>query len=113
MSGQVWCKLRNDGTVATVLVPMWQSSAWWGIFTPDGVYFIEEVVDWVWLPKGEHSLFFTGSDPSSKDVVPPIWPVLAVRVCFSADGDRRRIPLRDYVFKEVVCAACRSHSWHR
>jgi len=45
---------------ATVLVPLWRSSTWWGLLAPYGVHFFEEVVDWVWLPRGEHNLFVLG-----------------------------------------------------
>ena len=110
--GRVWRKLRGDGTVATVLVPLWRSSTWWGLLAPDGVHFCEEVVDWVWLPRGEQSLFVPGSGPGGKDVVPPDWPVMAVRVDFSPGGDRRRIPLHERCV-QGGCDACRSHAWHR
>jgi hypothetical protein len=110
--GRVWRKLRGDGTVATVLVPLWRSSTWWGLLAPDGVHFSEEVVDWVWLPRGEHSLFVPGSGPGGKDVVPPDWPVMAVRVDFSPGGDLRRIPLHERCV-QGGCDACRSHAWHR
>ena len=110
--GRVWRKLRHDGATATVLVPLWQSATWWGLLAPDGAHFSDEVVDWVWLPRGDSSLFVPGSGPGGKDVVPPDWPVMAVRVDFSAGGDLRRIPLRDRCV-HGGCVACRSSTWHR
>ena len=38
---------------------------------PDGVHFSEELIDWVWLPRREHNLFVSCSDPGGKDVVSP------------------------------------------
>jgi hypothetical protein len=92
-----------------MLVPLWQSSAWWGLFALGGVHFAEEVVDWVWLPKGGHNLFVPSSSPGGKDVVPPQWPVMAIRVDFLAGKDRRRIPLRDRCV-HGGCDDYRSHS---
>ena len=46
--GLMWRKLQNDGAIATVFVPWWQTSTWWGLFALDGVNFAEEVVVWVW-----------------------------------------------------------------
>jgi len=95
MLGRVWRKRQNDGDIATMVVPVWQSSTWWGLFARDGVHFAEEVVDWVWLRKEEHILFVLGSSPGGKDVVSHDWYEFAVRVDFSVGGDRHRIPLRD------------------
>jgi hypothetical protein len=91
---RVWGKLQNDEAIATTIVPLWQTFTWWGLFVPYGLHFVEEVVDRVWLPIWEHSIFVPGSSPGGTDVVAPNWPMLTVRVDFSAGGDRRRIPLR-------------------
>ena len=71
MLGRACRKLLNDGAISTVVVPLWQSSTWLGLFDPDGVHFAKEVVDWVWFPREEHIFFVTGSCPGGKDVVPP------------------------------------------
>jgi hypothetical protein len=110
--GRVWRKLKHDGATATVLVPLWESATWWGLVVPDGAHFSEEVVDWVWLPRDDPNLFVPGSAPGGQEIVPPDWPVMAVRVDFSAGGDRRRIPLRGRCI-HGGCDACRCRSWHR
>jgi hypothetical protein len=112
MIGRVWRKLRHDGAAASVLVPRWESATWWGLVLPDAAHFSEEVVDWVWLPRKDPGLFIPGGAPGGRDVLPPEWPFMAVRVDFSPGADRRRIPLRDRCI-HGGCAACRSLSWHR
>ncbi len=68
--------------------------------------FFEEVVDLVWLTRGDPNLFVLGSGPGGRDVVPPDWPYMAVRDDFSAGGDRRRIPLRNMCV-HGGCSVCR------
>ena len=110
--GRVWRKLRNDGAIATVLVPLWQLSTWWGLLAPNGVYFFEKVIDWVWLSRGERNLFVSSSSPGGKDVVLPDWSVMAIRVYFPSGADLHRISLHDRCV-QGGCDACRSRSWHR
>jgi hypothetical protein len=112
MIGRVWRKLRQERVVATVIVPLWESSTWWGLVVPDSVHLADEVVDWVWLDRSDPDLFVHGSAPGGRAVVPPDWPLLAVRVDFSEAGANRRISLRDRCLKGG-CGVCRSISWHR
>ena len=79
---------------------------------PDAIHFAEAVVDWVWLPRSEPSLFVPGVGPAGRDVTPPDWPIMAVRVDFSVGTTLRRIPLRDRCVRGG-CDACRSLKWHR
>jgi hypothetical protein len=74
---------------------------------PDAIYFTEAVVDWVWLPKMEPTLFVPGVGPNGRDVTPPDWPFMAVRVDFSDGATLRRIPLRER-WVRGGCDACRS-----
>ncbi len=69
--GRVWRKLRNDGTTTTVLVPLWQSSTWWGLMAPDGVYFSMEVIDWVWHPRGSTTFLFQVQVPAVRTLSRP------------------------------------------
>jgi hypothetical protein len=91
MIGRVWRKLRHEHVVATVIVPLWESSTWWGLVVPDAAHLANEVVDWVWLDRSDPDLFVPGSAPGGRAVVPPDWPLLAVRVDFSEAGALRRI----------------------
>jgi len=61
--GRVWRALREQQAVATLLVPMWESSIWWHLVVPDGPHLSEYVVDWMWLPKGDPDLFIGGKTP--------------------------------------------------
>ena len=98
--------------MATVIVPLSESSTWWGLVVPDSVHLADEVVDWVWLDRSDPDLSVHGSAPGGRAVVPPDWPLLAVRVDFSEAGANRRISLRDRCLKGG-CGVCRSISWHR
>ena len=98
--------------MATMIVPLWESSIWWGMVVPDSLHLDYEVVDWVWLVCSDPDLFVPGSAPGGRAVVPPDWPLLAVRVDFSEAGANRRISLRDRCLKGG-CGVCRSISWHR
>jgi hypothetical protein len=111
MVGRVWRKLQHDGVTATMLIPAWESATWWRLLVPDGVHFAEAVVDWVWLPRSDPDLFVPGTAPG-RTIEPPDWPVMAVRIDFSAGGDRRRIPLRNRCLRGG-CSACGSRTWHR
>ncbi len=68
---RVWRKLRNDGTTTTVLVPLLQSSTWWGLLAPDGVHFSEEGIDWDLLPKGRTTFSFQVQVPAVRTLSRP------------------------------------------
>ncbi len=46
--------------MATVIVPLWESSTWWGLVVLDAAYLAKEVVDWVWLDMSDPDLFVPG-----------------------------------------------------
>ena len=98
--------------MATVIVPIWESSTWWGLAVPDFAHLANEVGDWVWLDMSDPDLFVPGSAPGGRAVVPPDGPLLAIRVDFSEAGAHRRIPLFDRCLKGG-CGACRSTARHR
>jgi len=64
-------KLKHDGDVTTMLVTLWECVTWWGLAVPDAAHFSEEVVDWVWLPRGNPSLFIPGGAPGGRNILPP------------------------------------------
>ena len=110
--GRVWRSLLEQGAVATILVPLWQSATWWLLIAPDAIHLSEFVVDWMWLPRTRQDLFLGGCAPG-RAVYPPDWPVMALRVDFSP-GRRIRCPLSKR--QRCVyggCSACWSSSWHR
>jgi hypothetical protein len=104
--------LERDVAIATLLVPLWDSATWWTLIVPDEIYFADAVVDWVWLFKTDASLFVPGIGPGGRDIVPPDWPIMAVRVDFLAGTDLRRISLWGSCVRGDF-DACRSLTWHR
>ncbi len=60
---------------------------------PAVIHFAEAVVDWVWLPMLEPNLFVPGVGPAGRDVTPPDWPIMVVRVDLSVGTILRRIRL--------------------
>ncbi len=108
----VWPKLRQERVVATIIVSFWESATWWGLLVSDLAHLASEVVDWVWLDRSDPDLSVSESAPGGWAVVPPDWPLLAVRVDFFEAGAHRSIRLCDRCLKGG-CGACRSRSWHR
>ena len=110
--GRVWRTLASLQASATLVAPFWQSATWWRLLAPDASHLSEFVVDWVWLPREDPSLFLPGAGSgNSRPVAPPNWHVLAVRLDFSP---QRGPPLsrRDRCLHEG-CRSCASRSWHR
>ena len=58
--------------MATLLLPLWESATFWTLLVPDAIHFAEAVVDWVWLPRMEPTLFVAGFGPTGRDVTPPV-----------------------------------------
>ncbi len=69
---------------------------------PNVAHFAEAVVDWVCLPRSDPDLFVPGTTPR-RAIEPPDWPIMAVRIDFSAGGDQRRNPLRDVCSRRLMC----------
>ncbi len=87
--GRVWRALKEQQAVATLSVPMWESSTWWHLVVPDGPHLFECFVEWVWLPRGDPILFIGGQAPG-RTLLPPIWPLMAVSVDFLQREERSR-----------------------
>ena len=73
---RVWRNLQSDASIATLLVPLWESATWWTLLVPNANHFAKAVVDWVWLPMMEPTLFVPGVGPTGREVTPPDWPII-------------------------------------
>ena len=50
-----------------MLIPLWESAPWWHLVCPDTNNFSKYVVDWVWLPRDDQTLFVAGNAPELAD----------------------------------------------
>ena len=82
--GRVSRALREQNSMASILVPLWESSTGWHLVVPDAIQLSESVVDWVWPPWGEMGLFLGGAAPGRSVLL------MAVKVDFSTQGYPRR-----------------------
>jgi hypothetical protein len=111
--GRVWRALREQQVVATLLVPMWESSTWGHLVVPDRPHLSEYAVDWAWLPSGDPNLFI-GGQALDRTILSPNWPIMTVRVDFSQrEGHSRRVLSKRDRCLQGGCNACWSNSWHR
>ena len=78
---------------------------------PDTNHFFDNVVDWVWLLRDDPTLFEAGTAPG-RSVLPPDWPIMAVRVDFTEPGSHPLLNKRDRCVRGG-CPDCGSSSWHR
>ena len=79
---------------------------------PDMVHLSENVVDWVWLPRVDPTLFLHGVAPG-RQVVAPDWQVMAVRLDFSTpNGEAFTLSPRERCVRED-CRVCEVRSWRR
>jgi hypothetical protein len=74
--------LKRNATIATLLVPLRESATWWTLLVPGAIHFTKAVVYWVRLLRMEPSLFVSGVSPGGRDIFPPDWQIMAVRVAF-------------------------------
>ncbi len=58
--GKIWRKLMTQNVKATIIVPLWTSATWWHLIALDAFHLFEYVIDWVWLPRNDPSLFVKG-----------------------------------------------------
>jgi hypothetical protein len=110
--GKVWRKLVAQRARATIIVPLWTSSTWWHLIAPDAMHLSNHVVDWMWLPRNDGSLFVPGQTPGGRVVAPPDWQVMAFRVDFSSDRPARLLSKRERCIQEG-CSSCSSNTWRR
>ena len=113
--GRVWRRLRDSLAAASMVIPHWSSATWWHLVAPDGIHLSEHITDWVWLPDHDRALFIPsqGQGSQSRDMPPPSWSTIAVRVDFTiSPGTAPSLPRRSRCLRGG-CRACKSHSWHR
>jgi hypothetical protein len=65
-----------------MIIPLWESAPWWQLVCPNTEHFSNNVVDWVWLPRNDPTLFEAGTDPGWS-ILPPDWPTMTDRVDFA------------------------------
>ena len=108
MIGKIWRTLREQEATATILVPLWDSATWWLLVAPDAVHLSDAVLDWVWLPREDPTLFVPGVAPGGRTVAPPDWPVLALRVDFSKQRSQRPLSSRQRCLRGgcSMCGSC-------
>jgi hypothetical protein len=110
--GKIWRKLSDQRAKATIIAPLWTSSIWWHLIVPDAIYLSNHVVDWMWLPRNDASLFVPGQTPGGRVVFPPDWQVMAFRVDFSSNQPACVLSKRERCIHEG-CYACASNTWKR
>jgi len=76
---------------------------------PDMVHLSENVVDWVWLPRADPTLFISGVAPG-RQVVPLDWQVMVIMLDFSTpNGEGFTLSSREHCVREV-CRVCEVRS---
>jgi hypothetical protein len=97
---------------ATIIVPLWTSATWCHLIAPDVFHLSEFVVDWVWLPRNDPSLFVQGVAQNGRAINPPSWQIMALRVDFSSNNSFVKLSKWDNCIQEG-CRSCSSNSWKR
>jgi hypothetical protein len=111
--GKIWRKLSDQGAKATIIVPLWTSATWWHLIAPDAIHLSNYVVvDWMWLPRNDPSLFVLGQTPGGRVISPPDWQVMAFRVDFSSRQPSCVLSKREHCIQEGYYA-CASNTWRR
>ena len=110
--GKIWRKLREQKAIATLIVPFWTSATLEHLIAPDAKHFSELVIDCMWLPMNDSSLFVSGKTASGCIISPPNWQTTALRVDFSSSQPNRVLSKRDRCIQEG-CYACGRNNWRR
>ncbi len=63
---------------ATINAPLWTSATWGHLIAPNALHLSEFVVDWIWLPWNDHSLFVEVAAPNGRATSPPSWRIMAL-----------------------------------
>jgi hypothetical protein len=53
---------------AVIIVLLWTSYIWGHLIAPDVVHFSENVVDWLWLPRNDPSIFVSETAPVGRSI---------------------------------------------
>jgi len=111
--GKIWRKLKEQGARATIIVPRWTSTTWWHLIAPDAIHLSKFIVDWMWLPRNDPSLFVADHTPGGRVIIsPPDWQSMALLVDFSDTHPNYRLSKRDRCIQEG-CHAYASNTWRR
>jgi len=94
-----------------MLITLWESAPWWQLVCPCACHFVECVVDWIWLPKDDTSLFVAGTAPG-RAVLPPDWQFMAARIDFSRGSTAGTLGNRERCIRGG-CPACGTLSWSK
>ncbi len=98
--------------IDAIMAPLWTSATWWHLIAPDAFHFSEFVVDWVWLPKNDPSLFVQGAAQNGRAISPPSWRIMPHRAGFSLNIFFVKLCKRVRCIQEG-CRSCSSNSWKR
>ena len=69
--GKILKKLKEQGTRATIIVPLSTSATWWHFIAPNAIHLSKFVVDRMWLPMNDPSLFVSGQTPGGRVISQP------------------------------------------
>ncbi len=99
--------------LAYMLISLWESAPWWQLVYPDTDHFADNVVNWVWLPKDDSSLFVAGT-ALGRAVLPPDWSVMTARIDFTEPRSAPFLIEWDRCIPGGGAAPiCGSLPWHR
>jgi hypothetical protein len=87
------------------MFPLRTSATWWHLIAPDAFHLSEFVVDWVWLPRNDPSLFVKGVAQNGSDISPQNWQIMALRVDFSTRSASPGLSKRERCIREFVALA--------
>jgi hypothetical protein len=96
----------------SIIAPLWTSATWWHLIAPDAIQLSKFVIDWMWLPMNDRSLFVPGKTPGGRVISPPDWQVMALRVDLSSNQPDFVLSKHDRCIQEGWYA-CASNTWRR
>ena len=82
--------MEHGGEIATLVIPLWTSAAWWSLITTDGTQPEEFVWDWVEIPPLE-DMFLPAMSGFSVFSGIPSYRVLALQVSSSSSDHATRL----------------------
>ena len=80
LMGRLLRLLREQGAVASVVVPVWPGQSWWVSLCPDGCHLAPDVVDFFELPLGFDTFLPGVYNGNTEGVGRPHWRCMVVRL---------------------------------